>query len=77
MQKALLHNDSFSCLSAFTCHTVPGRIFVEAGTSQQVIAAASGLTELIPAKMRLVPHERLTEVLSMAPSPRPKAQGWV
>jgi hypothetical protein len=77
MQKALLHNNSFTCLSAFARHTVPGRIFVEADTSQHVIAAASGIPELIPTKMRLVPDEKMTEVLSMKSSPRPKAQGWV
>jgi len=76
MQKALLH-DSFPCFSAFARHTVPGRIFVEAYTSQQLIAATSGIPELIPTKMRLVPDEKMLEVLSMAPSPRPKAQGWV
>ena len=77
MQKALLHNNSFTCLSAFARHTVPGRIFVEADTSQHVIAAASGIPELIPTKIRLVPDEKMTEVLSMTSSPQPKAQGWV
>jgi len=76
MQKALLH-DSFPCFSAFAHHTVPGRIFVEAYTSQQLIAATSGISELIPTKIRLIPDEKMLEVLSMAPSPRPKAQGWV
>ena len=77
MQKALLHNNSFTCLSAFARHTVPGRIFVEADTSQHVIAAASGILELIPTKLRLVSDEKMTEILSMTSSPRPKAQGWV
>ena len=77
MQKALLHNNSFTCLSAFARHTVPGRIFVEADTSQHVIAAASGILELVTKKMRRVPDEKMTEVLSMTSSPRPKAQGWV
>ena len=77
MQKVVSHNNSFCCLSAFARHTVPGRIFVEAGTSQQVTEAASGISELIPTKMRLVPQEKMTEVLSMTSSLRPKAQGWV
>lgn len=76
MQKALSHKNP-SCLSAFARLTVPGRIFVEAKTSQQMIATASGITELTPTKMRLVADEKMTEVLSMAPSLRPKAQGWV
>ena len=76
MQKALLH-DSLPCFSAFARHTVPGCIFVEANTSQQLIAATSGIPELIPTKIRLVPDDKMLEVLSMAPSPRPKAQGWV
>ena len=70
-------DNSFFCLSAFARHSVPGRIFVEADTSQQVIQAASGISELMPTKMRLVPGEKMTEVLSMASRPRPKAQGWV
>ena len=77
MQKALLHNNSFTCLSAFVCHTVPGHIFVEADTSHHVIAAASGILELIPTKIRLVPDEKMMEVLSMTSSPWLKAQGWV
>jgi hypothetical protein len=63
MQKALLH-DSFSCSSAFARHTVPGRIFVEAYTYQQVLAATSRIPELIPTKMKFVPDG-------------PRAQGWV
>ena len=77
MQKALLHNNSFTCLSAFTHHTIPSCIFVEADTSQHVIAAASGILELIPTKIRLIPDEKMMEVLSMTSSPQPKAQGWV
>ncbi len=77
LQKALMPNNSFCCLSAFARNSVPGRIFVEAHTSQQVTKAASGISELMPTKMRMVPNEKMTEVLSMASSPRPKAQGWV
>jgi len=76
MQKALLH-DSFPCFSVFARHTVPGHIFMEAYTSQQLIAATSGIPELIPTKMRLVPDKKMLEVLSMVPSPRLKAQVWV
>ncbi len=72
-----MHNNSFCCLSAFARHSVPGRIFVEADTSQQVFEAAAGISELMPTKMRLVPNEKMTEVLSMKSSPRPKSQGWV
>ena len=77
MQKALLHNNSFTCLSAFMRHTIPSHIFVEADTSQHVIAAASGILELIPTKIRLIPDKKMTEVLSMTSSPWLKAQGWV
>ena len=68
IQKALLH-DSFLCFSVFVCYTIPGCIFVEVYTSQQLIAATSGIPELIPTKIRLIPDKKMTEVLSMTSSP--------
>jgi hypothetical protein len=44
-------------------NSVPGRIFVEAHTSQQVTESALGISELLLTKMRLVPEEMVTEGL--------------
>jgi len=66
-----------SIQSAFARQNVPGRIFIESKTFQDVIGAISGISQLHSAGVKLVAPDNMTSVLSMQSTPRPCPQGWV
>jgi len=63
--------------SAFARQTVPGRIFIESKTLQDVVRAISTIKQLCTTNVKLVTPDNMTNVLSMPITPRPCPQDWV
>ena len=63
--------------SAFARQSVPGRIFVESKTLQDVVRATSTISHLCSADIKPVTPDNMTNVLSMPSTPRPYPQDWV
>lgn len=77
MQRSISSTAAVKVLSAFARPSVPGRIFLEVKTVNDAIQAIAGITELSRTQIKLVPHNNMTEVLSMRRLPRPRPQTWL
>lgn len=76
MQRSI-NSAAVQLLSAFARQSVPGRVFLEAKTVNDATQAIAGITELKRNQIKLVPHENMTNVLSMRGLPRPQPQTWM
>ena len=76
MQRSI-NSATVKILSAFARQNVPGRIFLEAKDVEDATQSIAGITELSRNQIKLVPHERMTDVLSMRSVSRPRPQTWI